>query len=145
VKLEFEVTDLMSKEEIEGHAKDIMIEVLRKKISEEAERLLTNAAYYCAYQIMDGVITESQKALIQAKTVTIIDKMSSSDVFRSETHWRDKPSIAYLEIEKAVRENKERITDKTISVIENFDYESRLQDDCLGILEGAIIKKIQAK
>lgn len=145
MKIELEINDILSREEIEERAKEIFVDILKSKISQDSDRMLSNAAYYCAYQIMDGLITEDQKKFIQTKTLSVIEKMGSSDVFRAENHWREKPSIAYMEIERAVSDNKEKIINNTISVIENFDYESHLSHDCLGILEGAIIKKLQAK
>lgn len=145
MKIELEISDILSREEVEERAKEIFIDILKSKISEDTDRMLSNAAYYCAYQIMDGLITEDQKKYIQAKTLSVIEKMDSRDVFRAESHWREKPSTAYKEIERAVNDNKEKIINNTISVIENFDYESHLSSDCIGILEGAIIKKLQAK
>lgn len=144
-KIEIEINEIISKEEIEERAREILFNHLTQKIKEESDRLLGNAAYYCAYQIMDGLITNEQKEFIQNKTLKIIEEMSEHSVFRMKDLWHRDHSVAFNEVESTVRNNREKVVDRVVSVIENFDYKGKLEDDCMEILKDAILKKLTTK
>lgn len=140
--LTIEVSDLLTKEEIEERAREILIDQLKLKISRETERLLSNAAYYCAYRIVDDLLTDEQRKSIQDKTQSIINGLSEHTVFRRES-WNRETTSAYQILDKTVWENRDKIVSKTLKVIQEFDYHSKLDRDCADILMDSIIRKLE--
>lgn len=120
-----------------------VVRALRTKINAEADRLLGNLSHYQAQAIVDELLTEEQRELVKTKTLAIINDLGTYTVFH--TDYRGQGNNAVYQLNQAVSENVSLIKDKVKEVIDNYPYADKLEDDCLGVLHDAIIKKLSKK
>lgn len=141
--IEIDIDNYLSASEIKEIVKDMLISQLKYKIEREADRLLSNLAYYQAEAVINSLLTDEQKVMVNDKTTKIIQNMAEHTVFYRD--WRGSPDNAVRILNKAVNDNAELITDKVKEVINNYPFEEKLEYGCLGILHDAIIKKLSKK
>jgi len=141
--MEINVTDYLSDNEI----KDICTEEVRGIVIRGGERLVSNLAYETAFAIVDDAMTQRVKTKIRKKALEIIDDLSEFSVFRKKDAWGSMDSVAYGELQKAMQDNKKRIYDKVVAVIENYDFEEELKssDYIVDVLAEVIRRGLREK
>lgn len=130
--MEINVEDYLDRDEI----KDIIKNQIRYIVERDAERLLTNSAYYVVFKAVDEALDNSAKEFIKAKAIAIINELSEYSVFRKKDAWEKEDSIAYQILQEAMNENKDLIKQKVREAIENRDYERDIQNSMDYISEG---------
>lgn len=130
--MEINVEDYLDRDEI----KDIIKNQIRYIVERDAERLLTNSAYYVVFKAVDEALDNSAKELIKAKAIAIINDLSEYSVFKKKDAWETDDSIAYQVLQEAMNENKDLIKQKVREAIENRDYEKDIQNSMDYISEG---------
>lgn len=130
--MEINVEDYLDRDEI----KDIIKNQIRYIVERDAERLLTNSAYYVVFKAVDEALDNSAKELIKAKAIAIINDLSEYSVFKKKDAWETEDSIAYQVLQEAMNENKDLIKQKVREAIENRDYEKDIQNSMDYISEG---------
>ena len=145
MKIELEINDIISQEELKEIARETIISNMKYRIEKETDRLLGNMAWYKYESFCDAIFTEEQKELTRTKITALLNNLSESSVFHKSYWARDPNSQAYDIMQKCVYENKEKIEQQTIKILENYNYEEKLDNDCMGILHDSIIKKLSHK
>ncbi len=130
--MEINVEDYLDRDEI----KDIIKNQIRYIVERDAERLLTNSAYYVVFKAVDEALDNSAKEFIKAKAIAVINDLSEYCVFRKKDAWEKEDSIAYQILQEAMNENKDLIKQKVREAIENRDYERDIQNSMDYISEG---------
>ena len=130
--MEINVEDYLDRDEI----KDIIKNQIRYIVERDAERLLTNSAYYVVFKAVDEALDNSAKEFIKAKAIAIINELSEYSVFKKKDAWETEDSIAYQVLQEAMNENKDLIKQKVREAIENRDYEKDIQNSMDYISEG---------
>ena len=130
--MEINIEDYLDRDEI----KDIIKNQIRYIVERDAERLLTNSAYYVVFKAVDEALDNSAKEFIKAKAIAIINDLSEYSVFRKKDAWEKEDSIAYQVLQEAMNENKDLIKQKVREAIENRDYEKDIQNSMDYISEG---------
>jgi len=145
MNIEINLDNYLSEEE----KKEIVYNCFRNRVSEkltyDAERILNNMAHHQAEKIVNELLTEGQKNFIKEKTDKILSNFSENTVFYKSWYSREPHSIAYTIINDTVNQKRQEIIDRVVSLIENYDFNSRLDIDCVDILKDAIIKKLEKK
>ena len=123
--MEINIKDYLSEDEVEK----IVVEEIRtsiKRILTESEttRIIGNASYFCAHDIIDNCISVEQQLDIVKKTNEILEDMSSYSVFRYHYLSKKPESLAAKIIDKTVKNNEEKI----ISMV-NKKIEQKLNAD----------------
>ena len=145
MNLNINVFDHISEDEIKDIVKETLVNQLKDQIKRETDRLIGNAAYYCAYRVLDDLLTPEQVEMVRENTIKILNGMTESTVFH-RSYWNKEPhSTAYNIMDNTVITNREEIIRKTSQVISNFNFEEKLEDNCLNILQDAIIEKLSRK
>lgn len=131
--MEINIKDYLSEEEIKEICIDYVRGLLNKNRLEE-ERILYNIAYNAAYKIIDDCINEDDLSIIKNKVVSILSKINNYEVFRKKDAWGAEDSIAYIELQKAINENKYLIYENVKKAITEKDYEKEFGawEDYLG-------------
>ena len=108
MKVEIEIDDYLSEEEKKQLCIDYVRETLRGDAHHE-ERVLSNMAYSAAFAILDSVLTPEMMNTVRDKAEEQIKAITDFQIFRKADAWGHEESPAYLEIKKAVEENKHLI------------------------------------
>lgn len=138
-KIEIDVTDYLSKEEI----KDICVEIIRNTINKDTERILSNLAYTHAHSIIDSLLTMTEKQELNNKVKQILDKTDTYTVFRKADYWHKEDSIAQKYLNESIIENKEVIKSRALEAMNRFDFDNALEQDGMTILQNAILDKLK--
>ena len=130
--MEINIEDYLDRDEI----KDIIKHEIRYIVERDAERLLTNSAYYVVFKAVDEALDNNAKELIKQKAIEVINNLSEFSVFRKRDTWDRENSIAYDILQEAIKENSNLIKQKVREAIENRDYERDIQNSMDYISEG---------
>lgn len=142
---EVNIYDYFSEDEIKEAVKDQFLSYTKDKIAKDAERLLGNFAHFQAQKIVDELLTDDQKKMIQEKTEVILNNISSGTVFHKSWYHREPDSVALQILNQTVQSNRDSIIEKVVGIISSYDYEDKLHEDAANILKDAIIKKLSHK
>jgi uncharacterized membrane-anchored protein YjiN (DUF445 family) len=143
-KIEFELSDVLSQEEIKQFVKDATIEHMRKKVSLECDRLLSNTAYYASYKMLDDIFDCEQKQKLQKKVLNIMENLSEYTVFFSSYYERRK-SLGLEMIETVLKNNKCIMEDRLKKVVEEYNYEKLVEDNLQDRLMDVIRDKLETR
>lgn len=106
--IDINIDDYVSEEEKKQLCVEYLRNTLRGDIHHE-ERVLSNMAYSAAFAILDSVLTPEMLATVRVKAKEQIEKVSDFGIFRKKDAWGSEDSEAYLEVKRAVSENKHLI------------------------------------
>jgi hypothetical protein len=124
---EINIDDYVSEEE----KKELCIEYIRQTLRGDGnenhkERVLSNMAYTAAHSLIDESLSQEDIEIIKLKTKEIILNSSNYGVFRKKDAWGSEDSVAWIEVKKAIEENKYLINDLVKKAILSRDYEKDL-------------------
>jgi hypothetical protein len=145
MNIELNIDDYLSYDEKKQLCIDYVNETLRGDIHHK-ERVLSNMAYEAAFAILDSVLTPEMMTSIREKATEQITKVSDFAIFRKKDAWGAEDSPAYLEVKKAVEENKHLIAPLVKKAIQEKDYSAELPktaDDVGYVLVDALVKGLQ--
>jgi len=128
-KIEINIDDYVSEDEKKTLCIEYIKDALRGQKENHRERVLSNMAYNASYQLLDEALTEEDKKTIRTKIKKLIQKDSSYDIFRKKDAWGQEDSEAYLEVKKAVNQNKHLINGLVLEAIQKRDYEKELNEN----------------
>jgi hypothetical protein len=134
MKVSINIDDYVTDAEKKQLCIDYINETLRGNDEYDKERILYNMAYMASYKILDDALTHDMMEMIKQKAVEIISNFSSYDIFRKRSQWETEDSVAYTEIQNAVREHKHLISPLVKKAIIEHDYSKDLPDspECIG-------------
>lgn len=135
------VEDYLTKEEI----KQICIDKLNGVIDRDPDRILGNIAYYNGYGIIDSLLTDEQKQLIENKVTEIISELKEYTVFREKSYWYDKQSLAQSLLEKAVKDSEAIIRSKVECSVNNFSPDKIIEEEGLRLFQEMLYEKLTSK
>lgn len=124
MEIKINIEDYLNHDEI----KNIIKHEIRYIVERDAERLLTNSAYYVVFKAVDEALDNNAKELIKQKAIEVINNLSEFSVFRKRDTWERENSIAYDILQEAVKENSNLIKQKIREIIENRDYEEDIKN-----------------
>lgn len=128
MKIEINIEDYLSEEEIKEICKDHVKSILKFQIK-DPERILSNMAYYSAFAICDSILTPEMMEIVRNKTVKVIKDPTSYNIFRKKNAWENEDSPAYLEVKRSIEEHKHLISPLIKRTIEERNYLQDLEDD----------------
>jgi len=121
MQIEINIDDYLTEDEKKQLCIDYVKETLRGDAHHE-ERVLGNMAYSAAFAILDSVLTPEMMAQVKAQAEKVIRKSTDFGIFRKKDAWGGEDSIAYLEVKKAVEENKHLIAPLVKKTMLERDY-----------------------
>lgn len=119
--VEIDINDYLSEEEKKQLCIDYVKETLRGDANQE-ERVLGNMAYSAAYAILDSVLTPEMMTQVRELATKAILKSTDFGIFRKKDAWGGEDSPAYLEVKRAVDENKHLIGQMVKKAMLERDY-----------------------
>jgi hypothetical protein len=146
MKVEIDIDDYLSEDEKKELCKEYVRVTLRGNENHKA-RVLSNMAYSAAFAILDSTLTPEMLETVRNKTVEQIGNITDFHIFRKKDVWGQEDSIAYLEVKKAVEENKHLIAPLVKKAMVEYDYLGELQNSSNYIAEviiDAIAKGLDA-
>ncbi|MDH4127661.1 MAG: hypothetical protein OEV44_02825 [Spirochaetota bacterium] len=121
MKIEINIDDFLSYDEKKQLCIDYVKETLRGDRTQK-ERVLGNMAYSAAFSIFDSALTPEMLEQVRGKVKEVISNASEFGIFRKKDAWGQEDSAAYLEVKKAVEENKHLIAPLVKKAILERDY-----------------------
>ncbi len=143
--IEVNIHDYFSEDELREMVRQQFLANVSGLLRSDAERILSNFAHFQAQKIVDELMTEDQKRLVQENTEKVLLQMSPGTVFHRSWYSRDPDSVAQQILNWTVEANRDAIIAKVTDTITGFNFEAALNDDALGILRSAILKKLSHK
>jgi len=148
--MEINFKDYLTEEQIQKIVADELRISIRGQINKDnAERLLTNTAYYIVWEEVDKVLDFDVKEFIKEKVVNIIKEMGRYNVFRSkDSNYESKDSLAQIYLNQYVEENKNIINRKVVEIMQELDAEdirNQLYDLIYQVVEDRIVGKKEDK
>jgi|GEM_PF-3030635 len=118
--MEVNVLQYLSEDEIKEICKDEIRMKIRESFREkDIARIVSNSAYYKAYDLVDEHITKEHRDTIVESVDKIINDSKSYNVFRYHYMTNKPESIASQIVENTVESRKQDMIDKINSVITN--------------------------
>lgn len=137
--MDIKVEDYLSTEELRQIAADAFTEAMRNKISEDLDRILSNAAYHAVWQKVDEIIGESSDEIIAKKAVGVINDLTTFSVFRAPDRFG--PSNHCWDVVVAsVRKNSDLVDAAVKKAIHNLSKSEALEILKSGVIQISPIK-----
>lgn len=111
--MEINISDYLSQQQMEEIVSDEIRRIVRQKLSSDSEvqRIIGNAAYYKAYDILDNAMPEGWVETVSKKVEEVVNNAERYNIFRYHYSTEAPQSEASRIVEEAVRNNKDRIID----------------------------------
>lgn len=118
--LEINIKDYLSESQISIIIGDELRKIVRDKLSSDAEvqRIIGNAAYYKAYDILDNAMPEGWVETVTSKIAKVISDTNSYSIFRYDWLSQKPQSEASRIVEKTVLDNKDKIIEKVNKILD---------------------------
>jgi len=150
MKLDFNLEEHLTSDEIKDIVKDELRERLREHFKKNPEVILSNLCYSIVQEEVNNVIPDYEMTL-KAKVVELLNSDLRFQVFYRDSFY-NKPSTAVQIIEQTVKDNQELIKERVRETIQNKDFseeawmkfESLTEDFCGNIYDFINIIKTKA-
>lgn len=136
MKMEINIKDYMSDEEIKAIIEDEIVRETRRTLCNEKEitRILTNISYYELWKKIEEEVPNCQE-IIKDKTKEQMLDISKFDIFQKRDDFLEyKDSLAQQFLNESVKENKNIIDDKVKTIINELSL-TDIKYDIQSIIE----------
>ena len=109
--MEINISDYLSQSQMEEIVVDELRRIVRQKLSSDSEvqRIIGNAAYYKAYDILDNSLPEGWVKTVTGEVAEIVNDAKYYNIFRYNWSTNMPESQASRIVEQTVVENKDKI------------------------------------
>lgn len=116
IKLE----DYLSQSQMEEIVADELRKIVRAKLSSDSEvqRIIGNAAYHKAYDILDNAMPEGWVEAVTSKVKDVVNDAKSYNIFRYNWSTNAPESQASRIVERTVVENKDKIVTQVNEILD---------------------------
>lgn len=133
MKIEFELSDVLTKEKMAEIAEDEMRYAIRNKLStlSDFEILLNNSSYRIFWKLIDEAYQANGmdfKELLKNKIVESIDKLSPYSVFRDLDYGRKNQSVGQKMLDEIVVESRPKIESRVTKIIQEYNFMELYED-----------------
>ena len=146
MKMEINIKDYMSDEEIKAIIEDEIVRETRRTLCNEKEitRILTNISYYELWKKIEEEVPNCQE-IIKEKTKEKILEISKFDIFKKRDDFLEyKDSLAQQFLNESVKENKNIIDDKVKKIMNELSL-TDIKYDIQSIIEQYIEDLFKSK
>ena len=105
MKINVNINDYLSNDEIKEVIKGELREIIRRRSSNDIERIITNSAYDVVWSAVDEAFDGESLSILKDKVIGVIGEMSSFTVFRKPDAWNRAENTPYSELMKVVKSN----------------------------------------
>lgn len=137
------VDEYLSESEKRQIVADAFRSVAAKTAQKDFERIISNSAYYMVGEIVDQHFDGNMVATLKAKTISVINTLSSTTVFSPPNAWDREASKGWQQMQQAIEHLKPMIHQRVSDIIADYDH-SALRDLIETQVGEAIIKKLTA-
>lgn len=119
MKIEINIKDYMSDEEIKAIIEDEIVRETRRTLCNEKEitRILTNISYYELWRKIEEEVPNCQE-IIKEKIKEKLQEISMFDIFKRKNDFlEERDSLAQQFLNESVNENKNIINDKVKTIM----------------------------
>ena len=146
MKMEINIKDYMSDEEIKAIIENEIIRETRRKLCNEKEitRILTNISYYELWKKIEKEVPNCQE-IIKEKTKEKLQEISKFDIFKSKNDFlEERDSLAQQLLNESVNENKNIINDKVKTIMNELSL-TDIKYDIQSIIEQYVENLFKSK
>lgn len=146
MKIEINIKDYMSDEEIKSIIEDEIVKETRRTLCNEKEitRILTNISYYELWKKIEEEVPNFQE-IIKEKTKEQMLEISKFDIFRKRDDFlEERDSLAQQFLNESVNENKNIINDKVKTIMNELSL-SDIKYNIQSIIEQYIENLFKSK
>jgi hypothetical protein len=148
--IEIDINDYLSEEEkkeisinlFKEELRNGFIKLDREKRIKNYERVITNAVFNYLGLEIDKIIGTDFKKILHTSVKKELNKDLSYKLFRNESPWGDKKSIAQITLDEAVAENKDIAIKKVKEALENLNTDN-VEDYFIDVMKEVILKKLK--
>jgi len=108
------ITDYISEDEMERIATEEFRNQIREQSRQSLERVINNAAYAVVWEAVDECMDGEAVSILKSKVLSIIDDLTSFNVFATPNAWERKENMAHNLLVKAVRDNHSLLEQKVV-------------------------------
>lgn len=108
------ITDYISEDELKRIATEEFRDHIRKQSRESLERVINNAAYAVVWEAVDECMDGDAVSVLKSKVLSIIDDMTSFNVFATPNAWDRKENMAHNLLVEAVRDNHSLLEQRVV-------------------------------
>ena len=141
MELKIELSDYFSESEIKEVIRQHISDHLKNKVEREADRLLSNTAYYASYPFLESVFTDEMKKIVKNKTVEILTNLTPYNLLQS-SYWERGETEAMRHLKSAIRENTDVINSGIKNSLSKIDFDAKVDEDFSYRLKEAIMEKL---
>ena len=105
MQINVNINDYLSNDEIKEVIKGELREIIRRRSSNDIERIITNSAYDVVWSAVDEAFDGESLSILKDKVIGVIGEMSSFTVFRKPDAWNRAENTPYSELMKVVKSN----------------------------------------
>ena len=115
MQVNFNISNYLSDDEIKEVLEDELRNTIRRRSSNDIERIITNSAYDVVWSAVDEAFDGDSLATLKNKVIEIIGGMNNFTVFRKPDAWGRAENTPYNELVKAVKENSHLLEEVVIN------------------------------
>lgn len=148
MKIEFELSEVLTKEQM----KEIAIEELRYAVrkqfggsEEKLNRLITNISFSYVIDMVNQAYDGKLSEILHQKITKVIDELSSYCVFKRKDSWEKDDSVAYKALQEEMAAARPLIKAKVEEVINNYPFDELKADEIGEIIHECIMDKLFTK
>ena len=123
-KIEINVEDYLSEEEIKDILKSVIKEEVRKKFlndTKQLERIIINNSYDILFNMIDETFDMDVKTIVKNKTIELINKRDTDfGIFRVKNAWDREDSIGTIFVKQIMTDNFKILENSVISAMKQI-------------------------
>ena len=118
--MEINISDYLSQSQMEDIVADELRRIVNHKLSSDSEvqRIIGNAAYYKAYDILDNAMPEDWAETVTSKVKEVVNDAKSYNIFRYDWSTNMPESKASRIVEQTVVESKDKIITQVNEILD---------------------------
>ena len=148
--IEIDIDDYLSEEDKHDIAKNLFkqtlengfIKIDKEKRIDNYERVITNSVHNYLENEVDKIIGSDFKQILHKSVKKVLSKDLTFTVFRNQSIWNDKKSIAQEMLDEIVIENREIAERKVKKALDNLNTDN-IEDYFVDVLKEVILNKLK--
>lgn len=121
--IEIDLNDYLTEDERKEIALDVFRSACARQTQGEFERIISNSAYFLVSDLVDQHFSGGMVEVLKAKTIHVIENLSSHTVFSPPSAWDRAASKGFEHLQALLDEQKPLIADRLKTVIANYNSE----------------------
>lgn len=145
MKVEIDIEEILSPEEIKEIAKDVVSNQLNRLYSgaeENLQRLVVNLSYGFVFEMVNKEFDGNLENILKDKITEIINDLSAYSVFKKKDAWEVKDSAARIILDEEFTKARPLLQSRIEKIINEYEFDMLKEEEISDVVYECVMGKL---